>query len=65
MQRNLSQRRIGHRPAAKRQLRQLVAAIYQEDTDDDRNEALHAALADPDSALVCYTAMADERGHRH
>ncbi|MBL0168491.1 MAG: DUF3987 domain-containing protein [Propionivibrio sp.] len=36
------------------QLRQLVAAIYQEDTDDDRNEALHAALADPDSALVCY-----------
>ena len=43
------------------QLRQLVAAIYQEDTDDDRNEALHAALADPDSALVCYTAMADER----
>ncbi len=43
-------------------LRQRVAAIYRDDTDDDRNEAIQAALADPDNALACYRAMAEERG---
>ena len=40
----------------------LVTAIYQDDTDDDRNEAMQSALADPDNALACYTAIASERG---
>ena len=40
----------------------LVMAIYGNDTDDDRAEALAAALADPDGALRCYRAIAEERG---
>ena len=43
-------------------LRALVTAIYQDDTDDDRNEAVAAALADPDNALACYRAISSERG---
>ena len=44
------------------QLRALIEAVYRDDTESDRNEALQAALADPDNALICYTAIASERG---
>jgi hypothetical protein len=40
----------------------LVMAIYGNDTDDDRAEALAAALADPDGALLCYRTIAKDRG---
>lgn len=40
----------------------LVQAIYASDTDDDRAEALDAALADPDGALLCYRTIAKDRG---
>lgn len=40
----------------------LVRAIYASDTDDDRAEALDAALADPDGALLCYRTIASDRG---
>jgi len=40
----------------------LVEAIYAADTDQDRAEALDAALADPEGALQCYRAIAAERG---
>jgi len=40
----------------------LVLAIYANDTDDDRAEALVAALADPDGALLCYRTIASDRG---
>ena len=40
----------------------LVQAIYANDTDDDRAEALAAALADPDGALLCYRTIAKDRG---
>jgi hypothetical protein len=40
----------------------LVQAIYANDTDDDRAEALAAALADPDGALLCYRTIASDRG---
>ena len=46
----------------KAQLRALIEAVYRDDTESDRNEALNAALADPDNALVCYTAIASEHG---
>jgi hypothetical protein len=39
----------------------LVQAIYGNDTDDDRAEALAAALADPDGALLCYRTIAKDR----
>jgi hypothetical protein len=44
------------------ELRLLVTAIYQNDTEADRQEALHFALADPDDALSCYRAIALQRG---
>ena len=44
------------------ELTALVMAIYANDTDDDRAEALAAALADPDGALLCYRAIAEDRG---
>ena len=44
------------------ELRQLVAAIYAEDTEADRAEALDAALDDPGDALICYRAIALDRG---
>lgn len=40
----------------------LIQAIYANDTDDDRNEALVAALADPDDALLCYRTIAQDQG---
>jgi hypothetical protein len=40
----------------------LVEAIYAADTDQDRQEATDAALADPEAALTCYRAIAAERG---
>ena len=40
----------------------LVRAIYANDTDDDRAEALAAALADPDGGLLCYRTIASDRG---
>jgi len=40
----------------------LVQAVYANDTDDDRAEALVAALADPDGALLCYRTIAKDRG---
>ena len=44
------------------ELRHLVAAIYAQDTEADRQEALYFALADPDDALICYRAIVLERG---
>ena len=43
-------------------LRVLIGAVYRDDGDDDRNDALQAALADPDNALACYRAISSERG---
>lgn len=40
----------------------LVGAIYADDTDADKQEAIDAALADPEGALRCYRAIAAERG---
>ena len=40
----------------------LVQAIYANDTDDDQAEALAAALADPEGALLCYRTIAKDRG---
>jgi hypothetical protein len=40
----------------------LVSAVFPDDTDDDRAEALAAALADPDGALLCYRTIAKDRG---
>lgn len=40
----------------------LILAIYTEDTDQERQQAFQAALADPGSALVCYRTIAAERG---
>lgn len=44
------------------ELRELVEAIYSGDTEADRAEAVAAALADPDAALICYRSIAIERG---
>lgn len=40
----------------------LLEAIYADDTEADRQEAIGLALADPDGALTCYRAIAAERG---
>jgi len=40
----------------------LVQGIYANDTDSDRAEALAAALAEPDCALLCYREISKERG---
>lgn len=40
----------------------LVEAVYAGDTDQDRQDATDAALADPEAALTCYRAIAAERG---
>lgn len=40
----------------------LVHAVFAADSDVDRNEALAAALADPDGALLCYRTIAEKRG---
>ncbi|MBL8445437.1 MAG: hypothetical protein JNK52_15445 [Zoogloeaceae bacterium] len=39
----------------------LIAAVYAADTDQDRQEAIGLALADPEGALACYRAIAAER----
>lgn len=39
----------------------LVNAVFPDDTDDDRAEALAAALNDPDGALLCYRTIAEDR----
>lgn len=44
------------------EIKVLVQAIYASDSDDDRAEALAAALADPDGALLCYRTIAKDRG---
>lgn len=49
-------------PHERGELLALIAAIYADDTDEDRQEAIGAALADPDGALTCYRAIAAERG---
>lgn len=43
-------------------LRALIEAIYRDDSPDDQIEVLLSALADPESALDCYRAIAVERG---
>lgn len=40
----------------------LVNAVFPDDTDDYRAEALAAALADTDGALLCYRTIANEHG---
>ncbi len=40
----------------------LVQAVFACDFPVDRNEALAAALADPDGALLCYRTIAKDRG---
>ena len=40
----------------------LIHAVFPDDTDVDRSEALAAALADPDGALHCYRTIAKDRG---
>lgn len=47
-----------------KELAALVNLIYASDTEADRAEALAAALADPDDALVCYRAIRDTLGTR-
>ena len=38
-----------------------LAFEINQSANDDRHEALAAAIADPDNALSCYTAIASER----
>ena len=40
----------------------LIGIIFANDTDVNCNEALAAALADPEGALLCYRTIAEERG---
>lgn len=57
--------RVSTRAATAREhaeLLALISAIYAADTDQDRAEAVGAALADPEGALTCYRAIAAERG---
>lgn len=44
------------------ELRELVGIVAADWPDDERAEAIAAALADPDAALVCFRALAAERG---
>jgi hypothetical protein len=44
------------------ELQYLVTTIYRGDLAIDQEEALNAALADSDAALLCYRNMAAERG---
>lgn len=48
--------------AEAKEITALVLAVFASDSDDDRSEALAAALADPDGALLCYRTIAGERG---
>lgn len=40
----------------------LVMAFYRNDSEEERAEALAAAFADPDGALLCYRTIASDRG---
>jgi len=40
----------------------LIRAVFPDDNDVDRSEALAAALADPDGALLCYRTIAKDQG---
>ena len=40
----------------------LIRAVFPDDNDVDRSEALAAALADPDGALLCYRTIAKNQG---
>ena len=56
-----------HRPPARRaptdsERAELLALISAADTDLASQEATDAALADPEAALQCYRAIANERG---
>lgn len=60
---------IQHNPAMRaastserNELLALIAAVYADDSDQDRQEATALALADPEGALTCYRAIAAERG---
>ena len=48
--------------AEAREITALIQAIFPDDTEVDRGEALAAALADPEGALHCYRTIAKERG---
>ncbi len=59
------QERVGNRlatPGERDELLVLVAVIFVDDTDQDKQEAVDAALVDPAGALTCYRAIAAERG---
>lgn len=49
-------------PAEQVELAALVASVYADETQTERNEALTKALADPDDALACYRTIAIDRG---
>jgi hypothetical protein len=56
--------RAANRAATKSEtaeLRQLITAIYRDDTEEEQIEALDTALADPVGALTSYRAIAVER----
>ena len=40
----------------------LIRAVFPDDNEVDCSEALAAALADPDGALLCYRTIAKDRG---
>jgi hypothetical protein len=44
-------------PAEADELRGLIEAVYCDETDDDRADALAEALSDPAGALRCYRAI--------
>lgn len=48
-------------PGQAAELRELVAIVAAGWPDDERADALAAALADPDAALICFQALAAER----
>ena len=48
--------------AESKEITALVDAIFPDDTDDDRAEALSVAFADPDCALLCYRTIAKDLG---
>ena len=48
-------------PGQADELRELVAIVAAVWPDDDPTDALAAALADPETALICFQALAAER----
>jgi hypothetical protein len=49
-------------PAEVKELRELLAIVYENDTPADQFAAWTAALQDIDNALTCYRAIAAEKG---